>query len=78
RLLLFKNQKCIQGKVYSNPDNWIEESPDEFCYIQNRAFHRFSEEPKKSLKDGASSRERMVLTNVKNYSKLGEKFFKRI
>ena len=28
---------------------------------------------KKSLKDGASSRERMVLTNVKNYSKLGEK-----
>ena len=33
---------------------------------------------KKSLKDGASSRERMVLTNVKNYSKLGEKFFKRI
>lgn len=27
---------------------------------------------KKSLGDGASLRERMVLTNVKNYSKLGE------
>ena len=35
---------------------------------------------KKSLGDGASLRERMVLTNVKNYSKLGEKWnlFKHI
>ncbi len=35
---------------------------------------------KKSLLDGASLRERMVLTNVKNYSKLGEKLnlFKHI
>ena len=39
-----------------------------------------SRRQKKSLLDGASLRERMVLTNVKNYSKLGEKLnlFKHI
>jgi len=35
-------------------------------------------ETKKTLSDGASLRVRMVLTNVKNYSKLGEKNFKHI